>query len=125
MQGTEIIEALWRDYSHWAIGYLFIVVVFGDYAVGVFLKCLRAHQRLPKKGYDKRSKPVPPSLMGIMERAAIATAAVFSPATAILAAGGWLALKMATNWNRVTSNDMKEATERIRGSQAALLAGLL
>ena len=125
----------------WAIGLTFSVV-FGGLVVWVFLSVLRYCLRLdpksppgnePKKWTwqngvlrpPKQSVGVPGWLTGGVERlvftilvgfdAGISTA---SMATAMLA---WLALKMASNWNRA---DQTAPTTR-RYAFTALLAGLL
>jgi len=76
----------------------------------------------PKPDEKDAPKGVPPSLTGIIERLFFTVIVAFNVSGFISAMVGWLALKLATNWNRKFWDDTYSA--RLYGF-SALIAGLV
>jgi hypothetical protein len=84
-------------------------------------------------GFDEENgdlRSIPVGLTGALERIVFTTAAMVSPANAPTLMGGWLVLKLASNWQRdlPAMNERQartEAMERRSNGFAALLAGLV
>jgi hypothetical protein len=108
----------------WLIG-LVISLPVGAWATGVFLHKLRRYTRLPKIDHDPATLPVPSWLTGIVERLFFMIVVASVGATAAGGMVGWLALKMAANWNRSSGDGLEGQTRRARGAISALLAGLV
>jgi hypothetical protein len=106
----------------WATGMTFSVIV-GGIVTCAFLEGLRRYQKLGKDSDGSGdSRPVPPWLRGVMERAFFSVIVALNISGAAIAMIAWLTLKMVTNWNRPGgSRDLKE----IRLAFSALLAGLV
>jgi len=107
----------------WAVG-LFVSLIVGHFVVGLFLSRLRRKLGLGEKPrtHDIAIARVPPWLTGAIERlffTVLVGSNVSGVPTAMI---GWLALKLATNWNRPGSPDV--STTRAF-ALSALLAGLL
>ena len=102
--------------SAW-IGGLIVSLVGGWIACGIFMFFLRKW-----RGITKRTdvKTVPPALTGLVERVFFTFLVSVTPAGAGPTMIAWIALKMASNWNR-DNNDVNGRFHRI----AALLTGLL
>jgi hypothetical protein len=108
--------------KNWMIGLLFSVVV-GGIATGLLLKGLRHWLgTLPKPRLSGDTKEVPPWLMGAVERlffTVLIGVDVSGTPTAMI---GWLALKLATNWNHP---DWKAKPDIRTFALSALLGGLI
>jgi len=79
---------------------IYAALPVGAWATGVFLHKLRRYTRLPKMDHDPATLPVPSWLTGIVERLFFTIVVASVGATAAGGMVGWLALKMAANWNR-------------------------
>ncbi len=105
--------------KEWVFGLLFSLVV-GAIVTWIFLRVLRYRLGLPHK--KPGSISIPPWLTGTVERlfftVLIGLEMPGIPATMI----GWLALKLATNWNHP---DWKDDPKRRMYAFSALLAGLV
>lgn len=134
-QGTSKSEADGRSWSTvicWVIGIVVIALLLGA-ASGLFLRCLRFWQGLlkhfwdPKPDADPETKPVPPLLMGFIERFVFSLLVWWVGLTGATITGmfAWLALKMATNWTRPRDGSEQAQAKVIRLSQGALLAGAI
>jgi hypothetical protein len=116
------------------IGIFVIAVLLGAIVTELFLRGLRLWLRLqkhfwdPKPNDDPETRPVPPRLMGVLERLVFSLLVWWVGLTDATITGmfAWLALKMATNWTRPrdVSNPTRQA-KVIRLSQVALLAGVI
>jgi hypothetical protein len=106
------------DTKHWLIGLTFSIVG-GCFATWLFLKLLRKAMGLDQK---PKSGGVPPWLTGMIERLFFSTLVAFNVAGIAAAMIGWIALKLATNWNR--DYWKKTPSARLFGF-SALLAGLV
>jgi hypothetical protein len=103
--------------TRWGVG-LFVSLVVGWIVTMVFLSLLRRHIELPK---DTSASQVPPSLTGLVERLFFTVAVAFDLSGTVPAMMGWLAVKMASNWNRPGDGGLQDP----RGAVSALLAGLV
>jgi hypothetical protein len=112
----------------WLVGIVGIALLLGS-VTGPLLWCLRRWQGLhPKLDDDPETKPVPPWLMGWIERSAFSLLIWWLGLTDATLTGmfAWLALKLATNWTRPRDDiDPKRQAKLIRLSQGALLAGVI
>lgn len=108
------------EIKRWIAGLLFAVVIGGIVVPG-FLYSVRGLLGLGDKPKQK-TKRVPPWLTGIVERFVFTVLVGLEIAGAATAMMGWLAIKLATNWNR---KDMENATAARPFSFTALLAGLI
>lgn len=118
----------------WGLG-LFYALVIGHIGTGCFLNTLRKYMNHPDPPPVPGEEGVPTPLVGTIERLLFVTIiGVGIPmGQVMLGMGGWLAMKMAANWNRPTpitgEIDRKEAlirdTRRARGAFAALLASVV
>lgn len=105
----------------WAIGMVFSVIV-GGIVTWAFLEGLRKYQRLKKDTESNDSRPVPPWLTGMVERAFFTVVVALDISGAAVAMVAWLTLKMVTNWNRSGGyRDVKQ----VRLAFSALMAGLV
>jgi hypothetical protein len=108
--------------KEWTIGLLFSLVV-GDIITRLFLKVLRRWLGTsPKPRLSRDSKEVPPWLTGAVERLFFTVLIGFETSGAPTAMIGWLALKLATNWNYP---DWKEKPDARTFAFSALLGGLI
>lgn len=108
--------------KEWAIGMTFSLVV-GGFATWLFLKILRRWLGTsPKPRLSHGSKEVPPWLTGALERLFFTVLIGFEISGATTAMVGWLALKLATNWNHP---DWKEKPDARTFAFSALLGGLV
>ncbi len=106
----------------WAIGMTLSVIV-GALTTWAFLTALRRYLRLEKDSEGNGdSRPVPPWLTGVLERAFFSVIVALNTSGAAIAMIGWLTLKMVTNWNRPGGS---RDVQQIRGAFSALLAGLV
>jgi hypothetical protein len=108
------------DVKHWVVGLLFAVVV-GGIVTSLFLYALHGVLGLGSKPKEK-IKRVPPWLTGVVERFVFTVFVGLGVAGATTAMMGWLAIKLATNWNR---KDMESLASARPFSFSALLAGLI
>ena len=112
------------DTKLWFIGLTFSVVVGGIVTWGS-LKILRWWMRLPPKPKTEgKNAPrgVPPFVTGAIERLFFSVLVAFGVEGFAAAMVGWLAIKLATNWNRDIWK--KTPTARLYGF-SALVAGLI
>src|SRR6266849_969211 len=126
---TDGASVLWgmlqgdQNMKAWTIGLLFSLVI-GNIVTWLFLKCLRCWMGAPepKPRLTAGSKGVPSWLTGMVERG------FFTPLIALDVSGvstamiGWLAVKLATNWNHP---DWKEKRDTRTYAFSALLGGLV
>ncbi len=104
----------------WIAGLVFSAIG-GAICTGFFLYALRGAMSLGPK--PKPSVPrVPPWVTGIVERVVFCTLVGLDVPGAATAMMGWLALKLATNWNR---KDMESNLKARPFAFTALLAGLV
>lgn len=86
--------------SYWFLGYFVSVVVGGVVVEG----CWRwGRQCIGMPPYKR--KGVSPWVTGVVERLFFTLAAAIDPSTTIPAMIGWLAIKMAANWERAPESD--------------------
>lgn len=112
------------DAKLWLIGLTFSVVA-GGVVTWMFVETLRKWMRLPRKPKTKgKTAPrgVPPFVTGAIERLFFSVLVAFSVEGFAAAMVAWLALKLATNWNRDFWK--KTSSARLYGF-SALLAGLV
>ncbi len=112
------------DAKLWLIGLTFSVVG-GGLVTWAFLKILRKWMRLPPKPKTdgkKAPRGVPPFVTGAVERLFFSILVAFSVEGFAAAMVAWIALKLATNWNRDFWK--KTSSARLYGF-SALLAGLV
>ena len=108
--------------KEWTIGLVFSLVV-GGITTWLFLKVLRLWLGIPPKPrLSDGSKGVPPWLTGATERFFFTVLIGFNVPGAPTAMIGWLALKLATNWNHP---DWKEKPNARTFALSALLGGLV
>ena len=87
------------DPRYWVLGLSFAVLV-GGIVTSLFVWLLRAWTGAPKTtAQADEGRAVPPWLTGVVERLFFAVLVGLSVAGAPAAMMGWLALKLATNWN--------------------------
>jgi hypothetical protein len=108
------------EVKRWVVG-LFVAVVLGGIVVPLFLYCVRGVMGVGDKPKPK-IKRVPPWLTGFIERFVFAVLVGLDVPGAPTAMMGWLALKLASNWNR---KDMEDVALARPFSFTALLAGLI
>src|SRR5215510_6686967 len=105
----------------WVIGILFSLI--GDIVTRFFLKGLRYKLgTLPKPRISAGGKEVPPWLTGALERLFFTVLIGFEIPGVVTAMVGWLALKLATNWNHP---DWKDKSDARTFAFSALLGGLV
>ena len=109
------------EVAGWIAG-LTIAVVGGAIVVPLFLYALRGSLGLGPKPKKPRFERVPPWITGVVERAVFATLIGLGVPGAATAMMGWLALKLATNWNR---KDIEGNAKARPFAFTALLAGLV
>jgi len=108
--------------KEWTIGLLFSLVV-GGIVTWLFLKVLRLWLGIPPKPrLFGGGKGVPPWLTGTVERLFFTVLIGLEVSGVPTAMIGWLALKMATNWNHP---DWKEKSNARTFALSALLGGLV
>ncbi|OGA48802.1 MAG: hypothetical protein A3F74_21120 [Betaproteobacteria bacterium RIFCSPLOWO2_12_FULL_62_58] len=100
----------------WIVG-LVITTLVGHFVLVVFLDWLRGRSGLEKKTL----RGVPAGITGITERIFFASLVAVDASGYSTAMMGWLALKLATNWNHP---DRKGEDRRV-WAFSALVAGLL
>jgi hypothetical protein len=84
----------------WVIGLGFALGV-GHLVTKTFLDKLRAYLQYDMSGMNLAEREVPAWLMGILERLFFTVLITFNISAAAAAVMGWLAIKMATDWNRI------------------------
>lgn len=108
--------------EEWVIGLLFSLLG-GGVACWAFLKTLRLWLGVPPKPrLTEGSKGVPPWLTGVVERLFFTVLVGLEVSGAPTAMVGWLALKLATNWNHP---DWKDKPNARTFALSALLGGLV
>ena len=108
--------------EEWIIG-LLSSLVGGGVACWAFLKTLRLWLGVPPKPrLTEGSKGVPPWLTGIIERLFFTVLIGLDVSGVPTAMVGWLALKLATNWNHP---DWKNKPNARTFALSALLGGLV
>src|SRR6476646_4511744 len=108
------------EVKRWIAG-LLLALVGGSIVVQLFLYSVRRMLGLGKKPKES-IKRVPPWLTGAVERLAFTVFVGLELPGAATAMMGWLAIKLATNWNR---DDMQKVGAARPFSFTALLAGLI
>jgi hypothetical protein len=116
------------------VGYL-VSMLLGHFVVSMFHK--RQSKRLndgwkrdAKAAYEKKDledkRAVSPTTTGMVERAVFTIAFALYPQSALPAMGAWLALKMATHWNKARDQAPMK-TQQMYNSYGilGLLSGLL
>ncbi len=108
--------------KEWTIGLLFSLVV-GGIVTWLFLKVLRLRLGIPPKPrLSAGGKGIPSWLTGAVERLFFTVLVGLQVSGAPTAMIGWLALKLATNWNHP---DWKDKPNARTFALSALLAGLV
>jgi len=88
------------------------------------LRVWENEERFPElRSEDKRVKAHLDWFLGITERLIFTTFFVFSPSDAIIAMGGWLALKLATGWHKRTEESRPYFQLLIRSLSLSALLG--
>jgi hypothetical protein len=106
----------------WIVGFA-ISLGFGYLATQIFLVVLRRLIGLgPKPSPSGSEKGVPGWFLGLVERSFFTTLVGLQVAGAPAAMMGWLALKLAANWNHP---DWKDQPDIRTFALSALLAGLV
>lgn len=106
----------------WILG-LAISLLVGHFAVDYFLRELRKHMQLgDKPALPEPLKRVPSWLTGALERLFFTLLVAFNVSGTPTAMVGWLALKLATNWNRP---DLEDKVQARSFAFSGLIAGLL
>ena len=103
----------------WLIG--LSVALLGGFPVWAFIALTTRLIRLPEKP-DRESSRVPGWLTGVVERGVFFMLIALSLSGVVEAGMGWLALKLAANWQRY---DIKELPSAHTRALLALLAGLI
>jgi hypothetical protein len=93
--------------AQWVAGLSFALIA-GGIVVWLFLYALRGFIGLGDKPKPK-TKRVPPWLTGFVERFVFAVLVGLDTAGAATAMMGWLAIKLASNWNRKDMEDVAAA----------------
>jgi len=107
---------------NWILGLGFSLVV-GHFAVDYFLRELRKYMQLGESpALPGGMNRVPPWLTGGLERLFFTLLVAFGVSGTSTAMIGWLALKMAANWNRPEYGDEVKARSF---AFSALVAGVL
>ncbi len=109
------------EIKYWIYG-LFFSVVIGGAVTGLFLYVLRQGILGLEEKPKPKNKSIPPWLTGAVERivfTVLIAAGIAGTAPAMI---GWLALKLASNWNR---EDRKNNPKTRPYAFSALLAGLV
>ena len=118
MNACAIDESLLR----WVVGFAFSLGV-GQLATWGFLASTRRIIGLGEKpGGDRVPKRLAPWLTGTIERLTFTVFAAAYPSASLGPMMGWLALKLATNWNHPL---WKEEPNTRTWAYTALLAGLI
>jgi len=109
--------------KYWLYG-LFFSVIVGGAVTALFLYALRGVLGLGDKPKlkEKTIKRVPPWFTGAVERFVFTVLVAAGVAGVVPAMMGWLALKLATNWN---SDHWKKNPNAHPFAFTALLAGLV
>ena len=111
-----------RMRPEWIVGLLLSLVV-GGVASWAFLKVLRWWLGVPSKlRLADGSRGIPPWLTGVIERLFFTVLVGLAISGAPAAMIGWLALKLATNWNHP---DWKDKANARTFALSALLGGLV
>lgn len=106
----------------WIIGLTFSLLI-GHGVTWLFLLVLRCALKVGEKpSLDDSEKRVPPWLTGVTERLFFTVLVGLDIPGVSAAMVGWLALKLATNWNHPA---WKERTDARTFGLSALLAGLV
>ena len=111
---------------NWILGLGFSLVV-GHFAVDYFLRELRKYMQLgDRPALPAGMNRVPPWLTGGLERLFFTLLVAFSVSGTSAAMVGWLALKMATNWNQPEfGDDVKARSFAFSSLMAGVLSMLL
>ena len=104
----------------WLIGFA-LSLVGGGVAAWAFLACARGSSEAGPKP-ELGSRRVRPLVTGIVERTFFTSLVAFNVSGYPTAMIGWLALKLATNWNHPAWKDKPAARTH---ALLALLAGLI
>ena len=108
------------EVKRWLIG-LFVAIVVGGVVVRLFLYFVRGLIKIGDKP-KPQIKRVPPWVTGFVERFVFAVLIGLDVPGSATAMMGWLALKLATNWNR---KDIENSPSARPFAFTALLAGLI
>ena len=82
------------------IGVVFSLFV-GHLLIKKILKILRTYIRFDVSGINVAEREIPPWLVGILERSFFTVVIAFDVSAAGAAIMAWVAIKMATDWNRI------------------------
>lgn len=108
--------------ARWVSGLAFSLVL-GQFATWAFLATIRRASGLGSKpGSENLPKRLAPWLTGTVERLVFTIFVAAYPSAALGPMVGWLALKLATNWNHP---HWKEDPQIRTWAMSALLAGLV
>jgi hypothetical protein len=108
--------------KEWTLGLLFSLLG-GAIASWAFLKSVRSWLGVPPKPrLSPGNKEIPPWLTGVVERSFFTVLVGLDLAGIPTAMVGWLALKLATNWNHP---DWKDKPDARTFALSALLGGLV
>jgi hypothetical protein len=99
--------------ARWSLG-LAVSLVVGGIVTHLFVRCLRRRINT----VNSEATGVSPWLTGMIERLFFTVVVAFDVSGTATAMMGWLAVKMASNWNRLGVVDPP-------GAFSALLAGLV
>lgn len=111
----------------WITG-LVVALVFGAVITWGFLAALRwyVYGKRPIYQNEANQKPVPAWLVGTMERLFFTGIIAFEVTAAAVAMVAWLALKMATDWNRINAPyTPSEALTGLLGGLVSMLFALI
>ena len=84
----------------WVIGFVFSLVI-GHLLTKKFVNDLRLYLKFDMSGINVAEPKIPAWLMGTLERLLFTILIAFDVSTVSAGIMGWLAIKMATDWNRV------------------------
>lgn len=122
----------WARYPAGLIIGLLVAVVIGHLVVNRFhyRQYYRIRDAWSKKGVaddltDDAELSVDPATMGKIERAIFSVAFALYPVGILTAMGAWLALKMATHWNKARDGSDAQKTKHNSLAMLGLLSGLM
>ncbi len=108
----------------WVIG-LLVSLAVGWLVTGQFVRWVRTHYGIGE--HTGASPFVPPSLTGLVERLFFSVLVAFNISGTAVAMIGWIAAKMATNWNRLGTpvQFSAAALSALLGGMVSMLFALL
>lgn len=105
----------------------FVAIVFGLAFVKIFLWFIQTFTKIRDDRARSRPDRFPAWVIGIIERSFFMLIVAFSISGAATAMIGWLALKLASNWNRPgwKSNDKENQSNLIANAFTTIMAGMV